>query len=208
MGNKIISVIPVERIFSLTWRLTKRCNYDCMYCPPEWHDNFSKHLKLEEMQKVWDEVFSKTQHLGLKYKISFTGGEVTSNKHFKDFVLWLRTNYGGNISKILVTTNGSATTKYYKMLYEHVDNISFSIHSEFIDEQKFFDMIGVLRKWLGSSDRLHINIMNEYWNESRIPLYKQLLASLDINHSVNDVNYSKQIRTYPINLGKLNLDTK
>ena len=80
--------------------------------------------------------YDKTKHLELPYKISFTGGEVTANRNFLPLVQFIREHY--TIQQIVVTTNGSASTNYYLRLAELVEAISFSTHSEFWDEDKFF----------------------------------------------------------------------
>ena len=112
--TKIISVRPTEEYFSLTWRIDIRCNYDCMYCSPEWHDSSSRFKSLEELQNAWLTIFDKTKNLNLPYKISFTGGELTANKNFLPFVTWLKNNYSEYLFKVLATTNGSASTGYYQ----------------------------------------------------------------------------------------------
>lgn len=204
--TKIISIKPTEEYFSLNWQIDIRCNYDCMYCSPEWHNSSSGFKSLEELQNVWLNVFDKTKHLNLPYKISFTGGELTVNKNFLPFVTWLKNNYSEYLFKVLVTTNGSASTGYYQKMFEAVDNISFSLHSEHIDEQKFFNKLIQLRKKLLPNRFIHVDIMNEFWNQTRIPHYIQLLESNNISYSVNEIDYKYQTRTIPIMKGDLNLE--
>ena len=202
--NKIIKIIPTTKVFSITWNLSIRCNYDCMYCPTTLHDSTSPHPDLETLQNRWMSIVSKTQHKSLKYKICFTGGEVTGNKDFLPFLQWLRHNYDYQIDKILITTNGSATYKYYNSLLDWVNDISFSVHSEHIDEKKFFDTVLNLHRNLSAGKHIHVCIMDEYWNVDRINLYKQLLTAHNINHSVNQIDYSVQTRSHPIIKGKFN----
>lgn len=205
MDPRVIQVFPTEEYFSITWELGRRCNYDCMYCGPQWHDSTSKHKSLAELQSAWQGIYDQSRYLGLKYKISFTGGEVTGNRDFYPFVQWLRTEYRDSIGQILLTTNGSATYKYYARLFEVVDNISFSTHSEHIDEQKFFDTVIKLKQTIDRHKFIHVNIMNEHWNQSRIPAYQALLGEHNISHNVNEIDYTQQTRTIPIMKGKLNL---
>ena len=134
--TKIVSIRPTENLFSVTWMLGSRCNYDCMYCDPEWHDMTSTPHDLGTLKQVWNNIYQASKSKNLPYKISFTGGEVTANKHFLPFVAWLKENY--NISSILITTNGSAGLKYYEKLTNYVDAISFSTHTEFMNEKIFF----------------------------------------------------------------------
>lgn len=202
---KIISVSPVENFFSITWLLSKRCNYDCMYCSTDWHDTTSKFESLNELKTYWVSIYEKTKHKKLNYKISFSGGELTGNKNFLPFVKWLRENYQTEIHSILFTTNGSATFSYYKKLFNFIDNISFSFHSEHADEKKFFDLILKLKLEMDKHNFLHVNIMNEFWNKERIVYYEKILSENNISYSVNSINYDIGHRKIPIMKGKLNL---
>lgn len=205
MDPTIIKVTPTSNVFSITWEIGRRCNYDCMYCSPQWHDNTSKHKSLAELQQNWIEIFNKTNQKNLQYKIAFTGGEVTANKDFLPFLEWLRDNYNKYLSQLLITTNGSATADYYKKLFLVVDNISFSTHSEHINEQKFFDMVIELKNTIDKTKFIHVNIMDEFWNRDRIPAYEKILQHNSISYNVNQVEYAHQTRTIPIMKGNLNL---
>jgi MoaA/NifB/PqqE/SkfB family radical SAM enzyme len=202
----IYRIEPTDQVFSLTWNIGTRCNYDCMYCPTSLHDNYSKHSSLELLKQRWQSVFGKTAHKNLPYKISFTGGEVTVNKSFLPLLRWMRENYQPNIAKILVTSNGSASLNYYTKLYALVDNLSLSFHSEHADEQKFFDLVIKLHQNLLPGKHLHVNIMNEVWNQHRIPEYQRILDQHNISNVVNNIDYSKQTRSFPIMKGESNLD--
>ena len=201
----IIKVTPNVECFSVTWTITNKCNYDCMYCPDFLHAG-DQVYSLSEMKSYWMDIFHKTQHKNLKYKISFTGGEVTINKDFLPFVEWLRENYKDHIHMILMTTNGSASVKYYTKLFNSINNISFSFHGEHANEKIFFDKMVKLRRTISPKKFMHINIMNEYWIEDRIPLYIQLLEKNYISHSVNLIDYKIGTRVVPILKGKTNLE--
>jgi len=205
MLDPIVRVTPVPEYFSLTWMLGSRCNYDCMYCPTELHDSTSRPHDLETMQQVWRNIHLKTHHKNLPYKISFTGGEVTSNKNFLPLVKWLKDNYA-DVAMILLTTNGSASQRYYEKLAGVVDSISFSTHSEHMEEQRFFDtVLAVDRLMIRPAKSVHVNIMDEHWNQDRIKLYQQWLTKHNISHSVNQIDYTKATRTYVLNQGVKNL---
>lgn len=202
---KVYKVEPTDRVFSVTWNIGTRCNYDCMYCPTTLHDSTSQHPSLILLKQRWQSIYSKTSDKNLPYKISFTGGEVSVNKSFLPLVKWLRDNYTNNIDKILVTSNGSANLGYYNRLFVLIDNLSLSFHSEHADEQKFFDLVMSLHRNLLPGKHLHVNIMNESWNQDRIPFYCKLLEEHNISHNVNQIDYSLQTRSMPIMKGKLNL---
>lgn len=205
MEHKVIKLVPSEKVFSITWDITRRCNYDCMYCPTNWHDSTSKLKTLAEFKSDWLNIHSKTYTKDLKYKISISGGEATINKDLLPFLKWIRDQYGDKINKILLTTNGSASYNYYKKIYEVVDNVSFSTHSEHINEQKFFDTVVKLKKNLSKDKFIHVNIMNEFWNQDRILIYRKILTENNISYSVNEIKYDLQTRSFPIIKGNLNL---
>jgi molybdenum cofactor biosynthesis enzyme MoaA len=201
----VVKIEPVEQAISLTWTLSARCNYDCMYCPTEYHDSTSELPTLDQLKHAWLNFYNKTNHESLPYKISLTGGEPTVNRAFLPFVRWLR-QY--NVSQIIVTTNGSASLSFYKKLAAEVDVISISTHSEHIDEQQFFKKVLELNKILQRPAKsLHVNIMDEWWHQERIALYSQWCADHDVSHSINKIDYSHQIRTVPLIQGTYNLDS-
>ena len=203
---KIIRVRPTTPMISLTWMIGARCNYDCMYCPTDLHDDTSTHPDLEKLQTAWQSFYSKSRTAGLPYKISFTGGEVTANKSFLPLIQYLRAG-DFNLGQLLVTTNGSASEKYYLKLAKLVDAISFSTHSEFFNETEFFSkVVAVDHVMLRPEKSVHVNIMDESWNRHRLQIYKDFLSSNNISHSVNTIDYSQQTRSAPILQGKLNLD--
>jgi molybdenum cofactor biosynthesis enzyme MoaA len=176
-----------------------------MYCPTELHDSTSQPHDLATMQQAWRNIYNKTQHKNLPYKISFTGGEVTANKNFLSLVEWLRTTYP-DIAMILLTTNGSASQRYYEKLANVVNSISFSTHSEYMDEQRFFDtVLAVDHVMVRPAKSVHVNIMNEHWNQDRIELYKKWLDQHSISYTVNQIDYTQATRTYVLNQGVKNL---
>ena len=205
MLEQIVKIEPVPEYFSITWMLGSRCNYDCMYCPSELHDNTSKPHDLATMQLAWENIYKKSNNKKLPYKIGFTGGEVTANKNFLPLVKWLRETYS-DIGMIMLGTNGSASLRYYTELTKHVESISFSTHSEFMNEKEFFNkVLAVDRLMIRPNKSVHVNIMNEYWNQDRIALYQEWLTKHNISHSVNSINYDKKIREYFLKEGHLNL---
>ena len=197
MAN-IIKIEPIPKYYSITWMLGAFCNYDCMYCPPELHDTTSRPHDLDTMKTVWRNIYQKISGHNLPYKISFSGGEVTANKNFLPLVEWLRSNYN-DIGMIVVTTNGSASISYYLKLAACVEAISFSTHSEFIEEDKFFSSaIALNAAMIRPKKSFHVNIMDEFWNQEGIVRYKHILETNNISYSVNKVEYKYQTRTYPL----------
>ena len=201
----LVRVDPSENYFSITWMLGKRCNYSCVYCPDIWHDNTSAHHSLDTLQTSWHKLHEQTKKANLTYKLSFTGGEVTANKNFLPFVKWLTANFP--CEKILVSTNGSAGEKYYLDLANHVTDIIFSVHSEFINEKEFFNKaVALNNKMVRPQKSFHVNIMNEWWNADRIKLYESYLKTHQISYSLNEINYSRTNNKTPSLKGVYDLD--
>ena len=202
---KIIQVRPVPEYFSITWMLGARCNYDCMYCPAELHDTTSIPHNLETMKQAWQNIYNKSKDKNLPYKISFTGGEVTANKNFLPLVQWIRETFD-EVKMILLTTNGSAGKNHYLKLAKYVESISFSTHSEFMNEEEFFAKVEAVDKIMLRPDKsVHVNIMDEYWNQDRILLYQQWLTDRNISYSINSIDYESKTRNFIFTKGTQNL---
>ena len=185
--NKIIKIEPIQKYFSLQWMLGSFCNYSCSYCPSELHDTTSRPHDLDTMKTVWQNIYTKTKHLGLKYKICFTGGEVTANKNFLPLLEWMRVKYP-DIAMVLLTTNGSASANYYIKLAKVVESISFSTHSEFMNEEEFFNKaIKVNLVMIRPHKSFHVNVMNESWNKDNIARYTSVLDKNHISYSINEI---------------------
>jgi MoaA/NifB/PqqE/SkfB family radical SAM enzyme len=183
---KIVCAEPTKPTISLAWAIGSRCNYACSYCPPELHDDFSPHPDLDRLKTVWMNFYNKTCDIGLPYKISFSGGEVTGNRSFLPFVEFLRTG-NFNIDQLLIITNGSASTAYYLRLIEVMDSITFSLHSEFWDENKFFETVIAVNKAASMKQprkNCHVTIMDEPWNRENFPRYQALFDKYKINSSI------------------------
>ena len=199
-GAKIIKIKPVENNFYISWRLDIRCNFDCSYCSDQWHSLTSTMKTLEELQDQWQKLLAATKDTNLKYAIGFAGGELTFNKNFLPFVKWLRTNYSDKIANIGLTTNGSASIDYYMELIDYVDYLSFSTHSEFFNERKFFNNVLACSK-LGKS--IHVNIMDEPWHQERIKKYVEFLTVNNINHTINKINFNYAVTAHPVKKSNL-----
>ena len=182
---KIIRVEPIVPMVSMTWMIGSRCNYACSYCPPELHDDTSAHPDLDRLKQVWSSFYHKTKHMGLPYKITFTGGEVTANRSFLPLIEFLR-NSDVDLGQILVTTNGSASTDYYLRLAQLVDAISFSVHSEFWNEDKFFETVLAVNQVMARPEKsCHVNLMDEPWNRINFDKYTQIFQQHQVSHSIN-----------------------
>jgi organic radical activating enzyme len=194
-----IKIEPVEKFFRVNWRFDIRCNYDCCYCATEWHDLLSPIKSLPQLKHAWTKIFKWSLQRDLPMQISFTGGEPTVNKNFLPLIEWIYKNNRNRIAMAGMSTNGSAPAKVYLRLIELLDYISFSIHSEFFDENKFFStVIKTKNSTIGTKKRINVSIMDEPWNRHRFNFYKKVLDDHDIDWKINYINWDYSTSTIPI----------
>jgi organic radical activating enzyme len=202
--ENIIKIEPAINLFSITWQIHRKCNYDCMYCPPREHDNTSKTKSLEELKTIWQKIYNETKKVGLRYKISFTGGEATINKNFKPFIKWLKENYKNDIHELGLTTNGSANDRYYLDLFNELNWMTFSTHTEHMNVEKFFITAKRCSNFAKINNKsFHVNIMKEFWAGELINNFKSICKENNINHSINDIDYNLKTREIPIFKNKI-----
>jgi MoaA/NifB/PqqE/SkfB family radical SAM enzyme len=175
--DNFFAVTPINNDpFMITWDLGRRCNYDCSYCPPHRHDNFSSHASLKELKSTLDFLFEyitliSTYRSSKEFSISFTGGEPTVNPNFMEFSLYLvekyKTEYKNKFNLFLdLTTNGAMGKKMVNFIIENLDHVTISYHPEasnilkkqVLDNIKFFN---------SSNIKLKVNVMFhvDYFNE-------------------------------------------
>jgi len=197
--EQFTKIIPTEHYFLVSWIQHIRCNYDCMYCPENRHNNYSPLPDFDIMCQHWKQVFEKTKHRNLPYGISFSGGEATINKDFISFVEWLSVHYGQNIARIGITTNGSASVAYYLRLFEKLTFISVSTHSEHMSNN-FFNKIKILNTYAKEHNKTaFVNVMQEYWATEQIKKTIDFCKKHDIPYSISKIKYNLPgSRTWPI----------
>ena len=154
------SVTPSEDLFSITWNTGPRCNFECSYCPPRWHDKTSPAQSFDSLKKTWEELIARTSHRNKRYKLAFTGGEPTINPDFIEFLSWLKQDE--RIANIGFSTNGSSTKQRYLQAMRVCDWISFSSHTEFMNVKKFKDnVIATHISAIKQRKMIWVNIMDE-----------------------------------------------
>ena len=67
-----------------------------------------------------------------------------------------------------------------------------------MDKRLYKDIKKINEVMIRPKKSFHVNIMDEFWNTKGIERYKQILDDNSISYSVNEIDYSQQIRTYPI----------
>lgn len=188
--NQFTKITPIEHQFIVSWIPHIRCNYDCMYCPDDRHNDFSTLPDFETMCSYWQQVYEKTKHRNLPYSINFSGGEATINKNFIRVVEWLTDNYSDSVLKMHVTTNGSASLSYYFRLLEKITAISFSTHTEYMDDN-FLDKIKALTIYAKANNKMaFVNVMQEYWATDKIKKIVEFCKTHNIPYAISKINYN------------------
>lgn len=198
-SNPIVKLKAFTDAFVVHWFIGKRCNFDCSYCPSMWHDKTSKDLSYDTLVEAWERIVRSTQHKkDVKYNLSILGGEPTLNKDFLPFMRWLHSEYKDKIVELGVITNGTAKSEYYKELVKYCTWITFTIHSEFTNERKFFNTVCETKQH-ASKCMIHVNIMKEHRNSDRNEKIKEFLNAKNISnylHPIHDFGEGKQ--QYPV----------
>jgi len=186
--NPIVRVEPYYKSFIIHWLIGNRCNYSCSYCPDMWHDYHGINKSLEELQSAWMKILAVNTSKIKEYEIGFLGGENILNKNFLPFLKWLNTEYKDIIKNVGFITNGTASVKYYSEIMQYCNWITFSTHSEFMDEENFFSkLLKVHALAQEHKCMIKVNIMNEPWHTDRIKDYKEFLDSKKIDNYIHPI---------------------
>lgn len=96
---------------SITWDISRRCNYSCSYCHPSVSNQFDSHHSGKTLLEAIDRLNNRFCR-GVKTKWVITGGEPTINPAFMEAVD--RINEHGHL--IHVQSNGSRGSAYLREL--------------------------------------------------------------------------------------------
>lgn len=114
------------------WFISSKCNYECSYCPTEYHN---KHPH----KNTFDDIISgidKLNSLNIKYNISFWGGEPTLFPKYID--ICKKVIEKGNT--VYTVTNGSRSSSFFKELINY-SSLNISLHQEFLISNKIINNI-------------------------------------------------------------------
>lgn len=132
---------------TVIWDLGRRCTYDCSYCSPHYHTDFSPLMTKEKFMTTADSIIRYADMLNeyrkqpIKTSLAFTGGEPTLHPGFFEWLEELREKYPYDKRTKLglqlnVTTNGCYNKKRVLQLIKTVNSVTISYHAEATAEQK------------------------------------------------------------------------
>lgn len=127
----------------IDWDLTRRCNFDCSYCPTWQHNNHELLPTIEELIHVYDMIddYLNNSKIYNKRNIAFIGGEPTLIKKLELLI----DRIGDNNTNIKIVTNGSLNSKKLLNLNKKA-KIDYSVHLEYFDEKYKLSLIDFLIK--------------------------------------------------------------
>jgi organic radical activating enzyme len=133
--DKIYAIVGKQYLesphFEFHIDIGKRCNFDCSYCPPTIHDNFSPFLTFNSLEKLIDMVEDTLIGNPKDKKCILTGGEPTLFKELLPLIDLLQSkNY-----KVIINTNGSASKSLLTKLIEKHVILIVSLHNEFTNKK-------------------------------------------------------------------------
>jgi MoaA/NifB/PqqE/SkfB family radical SAM enzyme len=116
----------VPSIFTITWNLGKRCNYDCSYCNPTVHDWTSPHLSLDTIKSFLSKAYVWAEQEQKTIKWTFTGGEPYLHPDILEILS--TTANSPQCDMVTVTSNGSLPLDLFQQSLESVTNLTVSLH--------------------------------------------------------------------------------
>ena len=143
--EKIYAIVAknylINPAFEFHIDIGKKCNFDCSYCPPNIHDNFSPFLSLESLNKLICMVEDTNADSLKNKKCILTGGEPTLFKELLPLIDILHSKG----YRVLINTNGTASRKLLTELLDKNVTILVSLHNEFTNT-KLMEKIKTLKK--------------------------------------------------------------
>lgn len=117
--------------YQVLWDLGRRCNYNCTYCWPAVHSNTEKFPSKLAVINALDMIIDHWSY-GEPIRWNFGGGEPTMHPDFIDILKHLKSRN----QWVLVTTNGSRSTKFWREAVQYVNSVNMSAHFASMDLYK------------------------------------------------------------------------
>ena len=147
--------------YQILWDIGRKCNYNCSYCWPSVHSNTEKFPDFEEVIATIDMIIDNWSE-GEEIRWNFGGGEPTMHPKFLEIIKYLKSKN----QWILVTTNGSRSTKFWKEAAQYVNSINMSAHFESMDlykgnEERFIENCKIIMDH-------HDKVDDDFWLEIKL----------------------------------------
>lgn len=149
MNKTPIAIKPLmdsNRVLSVNWNLSKKCNFDCSYCSPFIHDAVSPGIDLDIAKTFISNCDSVIAKNNAQIKWHFAGGEPFVDPALIDLLEYVRNK---PTTKFVSTiSNGSLPYEKYQASLKYIDSLTFSLHLERSQDeiQKTIDKIIKLKQ--------------------------------------------------------------
>jgi hypothetical protein len=150
---------PID--YQVLWDLGRMCNYNCTYCWPSVHSNTEQFASYETIVKAIDMIVDHWS-VGKSIRWNFGGGEPTMHPRFIDILKHLKSKN----QWVLVTTNGSRSTKFWREAAPYINSINMSAHFASMDlypknSQRFVDVCEIIMEH-------HDRVDDDHWLEVKL----------------------------------------
>lgn len=147
--------------YQILWDIGRKCNYNCSYCWPSVHSNTEKFPDFEDVIRTIDMIIDNWSE-GEEIRWNFGGGEPTMHPKFLEIIKYLKSRN----QWVLVTTNGSRSTKFWKEAVQYVNSINMSAHFESMDlyngnEERFIENCKIIMEH-------HEIVDDDFWLEIKL----------------------------------------
>jgi organic radical activating enzyme len=115
------------KIFSITWNIGKRCNFDCSYCSPTVHDWSSPHLDLIKIKTFLEKTNAWAIENYRTVKWTLTGGEPFLHPNIIEILSEIKATESCD-DILTVTSNGSLPLDLYQKSLTSLTNLTISLH--------------------------------------------------------------------------------
>ena len=128
--------------YTVQWRPTIMCNYDCSYCTPSNHKQINLELlpDVDRLNQAVDKIYRQTE--GKKVMVVITGGEPFLIPNFHEFLGHMIANR----LQVMVFTNGSMPIKVYEKCKHLYSNPNLLMRISYHPEKQELNKVVSLAK--------------------------------------------------------------
>jgi organic radical activating enzyme len=180
-----LSNFLTNRMVHVDWFLGKRCNFDCAYCSPTIHDNYSPYPSFEKLVDYYNyltQTITKNEKNKKTISYIFGGGEPTLIPEYLKFLEHIKNDNRFN-SEIRTLTNLTANEeKLYRL--NQLSDITFSVHLAYMNEK----FINKIEKFLSRRDNKSKSLTVKFMYDKSHN--KKILEIVSILKNYSNLNYS------------------
>jgi MoaA/NifB/PqqE/SkfB family radical SAM enzyme len=162
------------KLLKIYYELSNVCNYKCWYCFPGSNDGSQPWPDAEKVKRSLEALVNHYNSSDLvdDIEIIFLGGEPTLWRHLSEVVEYLKTRCK---VRLVMTTNGSRTLRWWREYGPYFDNINISVHHESADIDHIIEVARILHD---KKVMFNTNVLmdNTNWDKC-MSIYNKLMAA-------------------------------